>query len=124
MRAARVDERGSGSVVVVALSVVVVAVAALTVVLTAWVGCVEKAGAVADLAALSGSHARVRGDDACGAAAENAAVNGGRIVECEVQTSASGEFIIQVMAEVALRPRIAGAPEAVTATATAGAVHS
>lgn len=117
------DERGSGSGLVAMICLICLGMGAVTMVLTWWVGCAEQARNVADLAALAGAHAKAAGDDACSGATANAVVNGGRVITCDVNESATGEFIVTVSVEVELRPHVQGGPRAVTATARAGAVE-
>lgn len=118
------DERGSGSGLVIAIAMLCIFVACVLMVFGSWFVCVQQARTVADLSALSGAHAQVSGADACVVARENARANGGRLGDCRVEISSTGEFIVEVRAEVDLRPKLRGAPEKVSETARAGTVHS
>jgi len=87
--------------------------------LLAWFGCVHRARAVADLAAVAGATAFGAGGDACGVAAGTADQNGAEMVACDVQTNGF-DFIVRVSVQVEARPHIFGAPEYVSHTSQAG----
>lgn len=87
--------------------------------IVAWIGCVHHARSSADLAALAGADAYVRGLDACGAAHANASRNGASVVSCQVKGSVQA-FTITVQASVPLKPHVARGPTITVASAVAG----
>lgn len=118
-RAARADERGTGSSPVAAIIVIVCGAAFWTLVLAGWIASDQRARQAADLAALAGAHAHKQGAQACRAAGEYARRNGGELTDCSVSTG-TGEYIIHVEVAVDLRPALPGAPVAVHEKAHAG----
>lgn len=108
-------ERGSGTVLVLALVMLVgllLAVAALFVGVTA---ARHRAGAAADLSALAAAAVHPA-PEACATAARVAAANAGRIGECRV--SADGSVLVTVV--VAVTPRWPGGPARASARAGPG----
>lgn len=91
----------------------------LALVVTGWIGCLHAARQDADLAALAGAGANVRGLDACAAARSEAASNGGELVSCEVNGD-SQNFAVRVRVRVELRPHVRAGPTTIAANAVAG----
>jgi secretion/DNA translocation related TadE-like protein len=90
-------ERGAGSVLMVAVVAVVLSAAAAALGLAAALVTRQRAEAAADLGALAGAQALLRGDDACGAAGRVAAAGSARVVACD----AAGTTV-HLLVEVAL----------------------
>lgn len=114
----RAGERGSGTLLVAAVMLVVMVVAGVAVVLTGYVAAQHGAAGAADLAALSGSAAYVRGEDACLAARASARGNGTTLQACAVSGD-SFDFVVRVSVVRHLRAP-PGLPATVTAKAEAG----
>lgn len=98
----------------------VIAVASLVAVIyLGWLASVERARAAADLAALAGAGAELRGEDACEAASRTAGANGARLVSCTVS---GGRVDLRVAVEVAteLRPTVDGVHREAREVAVAG----
>lgn len=112
---------GSGTVLSAIILLALAVTTAVAFVALGWLGCVHQARATADLAALAGANARVAGGDPCLVATGTAARNGGRVVSCAVE-GGFRSFVVRVEVGVALRPRVTGAPQAVSAVAAAGPI--
>lgn len=117
------QDRGSGTVLTVAIMMVLVLMAAVGVWISGWLGCMHQARNAADLGAVAGAQAHQLGGDGCAVARATAELNGGQLSECEVTTGA-GEFIVDVQVEVELRPQVRGGPTRVTEQARAGVVST
>lgn len=117
----RRDERGSGSVLVGGLGVLVVAAVWMGVCLLGWLGGARRASEVADLSALAGARAQMVSGDACAAARRTAVANDATVVSCAVDATAV-DFVVEVGVAVKLMPRVAlpGAPDRAIRTARAG----
>lgn len=113
-----VGERGSGTLLVAAVMLVVMVVAGVAVVLAGYVAAQHGAAGAADLAALSGSAAYVRGQNACVAARAAARDNGTTLQSCSVSGDSFG-FVVRVSLVRRLRAP-PGLPATVTAKAEAG----
>jgi len=74
---------GAGTVLLVAVVAVVLSAATVALGLAAALVTRQRAEAAADLAALAGAQALVRGGDACGTAGRVAAAGRARVVACE-----------------------------------------
>lgn len=83
-RGGRAGERGTASLLVVALTGVVLLVGLAAAFLTATAAAHRRAQAAADLAALAGATAHQRGDDACGRASAIAGRNGSVLTGCHL----------------------------------------
>lgn len=83
----RCGDRGSASLLVVALTGVVLLLGLAGAFLTATGAAHRKAQAAADLAALAGATAGQRGGDACAAAGMVADHNGARSIDCDLEGS-------------------------------------
>jgi secretion/DNA translocation related TadE-like protein len=111
------DQRGSATVLVVAMSGVLLLVGAALGVVVAMVLAHRAAQSGADLAALAGAQASVRGSDGCSAAGEVAAANDVRLTGCDVQgrvvvvtVSARGPHWLGQGADLSARARAGPAP--------------
>lgn len=115
------DERGSGSVLVGGLGVLVVAAVWMGVCLLGWLNGARRASEVADLSALAAARAQMVSADACATARRTAVANGATVVSCTVDATAV-DFVIEVGVTVRLMPRltIPGAPDQAVRTARAG----
>jgi secretion/DNA translocation related TadE-like protein len=116
------NERGSGTVLALAVVAVLVAVAMVSLVIVSWVGCVHRARSAADLSAIAGAQAYQSGRMACETAATTARSNGAELTSCRVLPG-EGQFIVEVTVSGPLRPAIGGGPKAVVEKARAGVVR-
>ena len=82
------DQRGSTSVLGLAVAGALVALCLVLAVVVAAVDVRHRAGAAADLAALAGAQAWVHGGQACTTADRVAAANGGRLTRCALTGTA------------------------------------
>lgn len=111
-------ERGSGTLLGVAVVLVLAMVAGGVLVVAGYVAAVHHARSAADLSALSGAVRQARGDGACRAAAAAATANGVRLVGCQVRGD-SLDFVVSVTVEQGVRvPALL--PQWVAASAHAG----
>lgn len=117
---AHADERGSGTVLGMAmmlfswLAVLVVAVTG------SWIWQAHSAALTADLVALSGAHALVAGESACLSAKDISESNGAELTACNVVANDAGEFLVKVTVSVPTRPRVPMVFEEVSVQAQAG----
>lgn len=114
-------ERGSGSVLVAGLGVLVVTAVWMGVCLLGWLGGARQASNAADLSALVAARARMHDADACAAARSTASRNGAAMVSCTVDATAV-DFVVEVKVAVRLEPvlSIRGAPHQAIRAARAG----
>lgn len=120
-RAPRNDERGSGSILVVGVVMVLLVVGLVVGWQAAWLVSGVRARSAADLVALAAAGAQQTGRPACPVAEKTADANGARLVSCEV-TTGWGEFVVDVAVEVDLVPRFADGPQSTSAESRAGVV--
>lgn len=113
------DERGGGTIMVVGVALAIFSVAAASAVVVGWFATIRHAEQVAELAALAGVSAAVRGDDPCASAGAAAAHNGARLSRCEV-LGEGADVVLEAGVTVALVPELRWAPERVERRATAG----
>jgi len=114
VRAARREERGAATVLVLTFLGLLLFVGAALGVVGALVRAHRAAQSAADLAALAGATALARGEDPCAAAASVAAANGAALAAC-----APDGRDVRVTAEVG-GPRWLGQTADLTAEARAG----
>lgn len=115
----RVRDRGSAAVWVLACCALLVVVATVGVVRALAVLARHRAEASADLAALAAAGRIGVSDDACGAAARDAARNGARLTSCRLTLAADGRSgTVTVRVSYVARLPLAGT-RAVTASARA-----
>lgn len=119
--AGRRDQRGSGTVLMVAIMAVVVALGAAVTVVAGYLAGHHRARSAADLAALSGAAAYAKGEDACAEARRTARRNGARVARCD-QVGDPVDFVVTVRVVVQVRVRSPGLPRRVEAEAHAGRV--
>ena len=117
-RAVRGD-RGAGTAVTGMMALLIAVVSLVAIMYLGWLASVERARSAADLAALAGAGAELRGQDACVVASRTAEANGARLVACDVS---GGRFDLRVAVEVAteLRPVVGGFHREARETAVAG----
>ena len=113
------DERGSGSVLMLGVTLVVVALAYTAVLVAGYQVALHRARAAADLAALTAASAVAEGADGCEAARRNATRHGARVTACD-RVGDQIDYVVSVTAFVEVRMRVPGLPRAVGATAHAG----
>ena len=111
-------QRGSGTLLMAGGMLLVMVVAAVALVLTAYIAAQHAAADAADLSALSGAAAHLRGDDPCVAARAVARANGATLSSCTLSGD-SFDFVVRVGVTRHMRspPRL---PDTVSATAEAG----
>jgi len=119
MTARHHDQRGSGTVLMIAVMLIAAMVAFVGACLLAWFGCVHKARAAADLAAVAGADAYNTGADACSAASQAAVSNKAQLTACRVDTNGY-DFIVRVTVQVAASPHLAFGPDHFEETSAAG----
>lgn len=117
------DERGSGSMLVVCVVMVLLVVGLLVGWQAAWLVSGARARSAADLVALSAARAQQTGRPACSVADETAEANAARLLGCEV-TTGWGEFVVDVEVEVDLVPGFTQGPRTSRAESRAGVVAS
>lgn len=117
-------QRGSASVLVAGLGVLVVAAVLTGVCLLGWLAGARQASNVADLSALAAARAQTRGADTCGTARWTAARNSASLVSCTVDAT-SVDFVVEVRVAVRLEPEVPmpGAPRQAVRAARAGPVR-
>jgi secretion/DNA translocation related TadE-like protein len=113
----RRGERGSATLLVVAMAGVLVLLGAALAVVAAMVVDHRTAQAAADLAALAGARGAGAGGDACAAAARVAAADGARLTGCvvtgrdvEVQVEVPGPHWLGQIADLGARSRAGPGP--------------
>lgn len=115
------DERGSGSMLVVCVVMVLLVIGLLVSWQAAWLVSGARARSAADLVALAAARAQQTGRPACPVADETAEANAARLVSCEVITG-WGEFVVDVAVEVDLVPRFTEGRQTSRAESRAGVV--
>lgn len=113
------DERGSGTMLMMAVCVVVMALGFTAMIISGYAIAVHRARAAADLAALSGATTASQGGDPCQSARRNAQAHLARITSCE-RVGDQIDFVVTVTASVAVSVRVPGLPRRVSAVAHAG----
>ena len=108
------DERGAGTVLVLAMGGVLLVVGAALLVVVALVTAHHAAQSAADLVALTGARGQALGRDACGEAAGTARDDGARLLSCAVTGT-----VVAVQVEVD-GPRWLGQTARLVAEARAG----
>ena len=103
----------------VAVMGVVVTLGAAAMVITGYLIGHHRARAAADLAALSGAAAYVRGQDVCDQARQIARQNGADLISC-TRVGDDLDFVVTVRTAVPARSRLPGMPRTVEAEAHAG----
>jgi secretion/DNA translocation related TadE-like protein len=104
-----------------AIMAVVVTLGAAATVVAGYLVSHHRARAAADLAALSGAAAHVRGENACDQARRTARQNGSLATRCD-RVGDEVDFVVTVRVVVAVRARAPGLPGQVEAEAHAGRV--
>ena len=115
----RSRERGSGTVLMAAVMGVVVTVGGAAMVIAGYLVGHHRARSAADLAALSGAAAHVRGEDVCGEARRIARQNGAKVVRCS-WVGDDIDFVVTVRTSVSTPSRLPGLPRTVEGEAHAG----
>lgn len=118
-RRPRPGQRGSGTLLVAAVIVVLVALTGALGLVGRYLAAAHAARGAADLAALSAAAQRARGEAACPAADRIAAANGVRLTGCRV-TGDSLDFVVSVTVRQPVPALLPALPEGVAATAHAG----
>lgn len=113
------DERGSGSILVMAVCVVVMMLGYTAMIICGYAIAAHRARAAADLAALSGATTASQGGDPCASARRNAQAHLARITSCE-RVGDQIDFVVSVTASVATTMQVPGLPRRVSAVAHAG----
>lgn len=113
------SERGSGSMIMIGVMLVVTTVALAGICIAGYLVAAHRVRSAADLAALSGASAVSRGEEGCRAARSNARANGVTVASC-AQVGDEVDFVVTVEAQLAVALRLPGLPSTVAATAHAG----
>ena len=113
------DERGSATVLMAAIMGVVVTLGGAAMVIAGYLVGHHRARSAADLAALSGAAAHVRGEDVCGQARRIARQNGATVTRCS-WVGDDIDFVVTVRTAVSTPSRLPGLPRTVEAEAHAG----
>ncbi len=111
-------QHGSGTLLIAAAVLVMMVFAGVGLVLAGYLAAQHAAAGAADLSALSGAAAYVRGEDACAAAGRVARANGVVLKVCAVSGD-SFDFVVRTTVTRHLRSP-PGLPGTVTASAEAG----
>ena len=117
------DERGSGTMLLLAAMIVALMLAAALAVATGYRIPQAHARAAADAVALSGAIAVRAGGDACAAAQRAASANAVRLLDCSMAGD-SVDHVVSVRVAVAVRAPFVGLPREVVATAHAGRLET
>jgi secretion/DNA translocation related TadE-like protein len=117
------DDRGSGTVLMMAVMLITAMVAVAGAILIAWFSGVHHARSAADLAALAGAQAYSTGHDACDAARSTATNNKATLTACSVDTNGY-DFVVRVFVEVPVSPLLPGGPTKFRQESYAGNVPS
>lgn len=112
-------QRGSGTVLVLAVTIVLMAITGVLVVIAGYIAAAHAARGAADLVALSGAAAQARGQSACPAARRIASENGVRLMACTVEGD-SWDFVVSVTVEKPVTLSVPSLPHSVRETAHAG----
>jgi secretion/DNA translocation related TadE-like protein len=115
----RHDERGSGSVLMVAVMVVVLALSGAAILIAGYLVAAHRAKSVADLAALSGATAVLEGGDGCATAGSVATRSGVSVSSCQ-QIGDQIDFVVTVTATVTVPVSLPRLPRQVSAVGHAG----
>jgi len=114
-----VDERGSGTVLMIATMLIAAMVAFVCACLLAWFGCIHQARAAADLTAIAGADALSGGSDACAAASVTASKNHATLTACHIDSNGF-LFVVRTTVMVDAKPRVVFGPEHFSHTSEAG----
>lgn len=117
----RFDQRGSGTVLIVAIMALLLTLGAAATVVGGYGVASHRAKAAADLAAVSGASATATGDDPCRAARRVAVANHAQLDDCQL-TGDQQDFVVAVKVSIQLKPVWPGLPKVVTTEAYAGSV--
>jgi len=113
------DERGSGTVLMVTVMLIAAMVAFVCACLITWFGCIHKARAIADLAALAGADAYSLGGDACATASLTAERNNAVLTSCAIDSNGI-DFIVRATVRVEAKPHVPYGPDHFSYTSQAG----
>ena len=113
------DQRGSATVLMAAIMGVVLTLGCTAMVIAGYLVAHHRARSAADLAALSGAAAHVRGEDICAEARRIARQNGARVIRCS-WIGDDIDFVVSVRTTVPTPSRLSGLPRTVEAEAHAG----
>jgi secretion/DNA translocation related TadE-like protein len=114
-------QRGSGTVLIATVMLVLAVVAGVAFTLTSWTACLHRARNAADLAALAGASAYQAGLPACKAVTNSAKVNRATVTDCQIRSN-SIDFMVQVTVSVPLHPKLPFGSNFATAISKAGAI--
>lgn len=116
------DALGSGTMLTVAVMVVLLVIAVLVCGFAGYAVAQHQATNAADLSALAGARAQGGGASPCPAASRLAGANRAAVTSCSAIGTTS-DFVITVVVRVQVPYRIPGLPKSVTAEADAGPVQ-
>jgi secretion/DNA translocation related TadE-like protein len=115
----RDGERGSATVLMAAIMGMVVTLGGAAMVIAGYLVGHHRARSAADLAALSGAAAHVRGENVCDEARRIARQNGAKVIRCS-WVGDDIDFVVTVRTSVATPSRLPGLPRSIAAEAYAG----
>jgi secretion/DNA translocation related TadE-like protein len=115
------NERGSATVLMAAIMGLVVTLGGAAMVIAGYLVGHHRARSAADLAALSGAAAHVRGQDVCAEARRIARQNGAKAIRCN-WVGDDIDFVVTVRTSVSTPSGLPGLPRSVEAEAYAGRV--
>lgn len=119
--ARRAGERGSGTVLIMTVLLVLAVCGAIGAVATGYALAAHGARAAADMTALGAAQAMRTGGDPCTTAADLARRNGTELADCSVAGD-PGDFVVSVRVRVHVDLRLPGLPTTLTTRADAGVV--
>ncbi len=117
----RHDERGSGTVLVAGIVVVLMAVTGAILVVAGYLVAADQARGAADLVAISAAARVAQRGDGCSTAAAVAHSNGVAVVRCVVRGD-SLDFVVSVTVRRSVRVGLPLLPDGVSVTSHAGRV--
>lgn len=115
-------ERGSGTLLVLAVVIFMLSLASAFGVFGRYIVAGHRAAAAADLAALAGAQAYGTGKDGCAAAKTQAARNDQQLSSCSI-VGDRVDFVVTVQISAPVPTRVPVLPSRITATAHAGPVR-
>ena len=114
-------ERGVGTVLTAGIAAVTAVVAGASCLCITWFSTIRQAERVAEVAALAGASAAVRGDDPCAASKQAALRNGGALSRCVVRGEGPN-VVVETGVVAHMQPHLGIVPEHIERLATAATV--
>ncbi len=114
-------ERGAGTLYIAGAIFAIVMAGLVSGWIVGWLGCAQRANAVADLAAISAAKAKAAGKKPCPFANRTAAANNAKVTSCRILGN-DYQFDVTVTVTVQLFPAIKLGPKTIAGTSTAGTI--